>query len=531
MGNIVPNDKDFMDIIIHLQNKNEEELEKMIIGLVIFKKKIEKLEKIDKDAAILFVKMIIYCFTNDPPKAIQIGEEIKLKHQYLHVYLLQEFCYMNLGLIGDAERCLKQALDIKPQRVDTIFSLYKLSMRKEDYQNAFNYLNEIKKFDRSPTIHFLMGITYQKMNQHDQAILCFEIAHQQIQNQEYFLHKMESFLALEKYEEALECCMIVIINEPGNKYLQEKLQYLLKLLGIDEEQHKMKLLKLQQEHNYTLETYKEKRALEAQQTQLILRQSKIRVKPDQGQINQTQSQIKLNKQNQQITYYLDALYYTFTQFFGLYVHLDQNCSSKIAQYLSTKQNIEILKFTDMIRQTIQQFYPDLTKLSIEDLSNRLTLWYNKKIKENEEDIFQHLFKIFYNLNQTNFKQKLIERLNEDFSNSIERKNKNKEFYLYLTEICRAVEKEGFQIYKESGGQLGLEHAIIILGFIIKFTDLVNDDDSFENIIFRGLNKDDFYQFFQSQSRIQIKNSSQKQCILERDEMLVSTDLAFMSKFF
>lgn len=70
MGNIVPNDKDFMDIIIHLQNKNEEELEKMIIGLVIFKKKIEKLEKIDKDAAILFVKMIIYCFTNDPPKAI-----------------------------------------------------------------------------------------------------------------------------------------------------------------------------------------------------------------------------------------------------------------------------------------------------------------------------------------------------------------------------------------------------------------------------------------------------------------------------
>ncbi|CAD8133551.1 unnamed protein product [Paramecium octaurelia] len=522
-----------MSEIVQADTNIEQEIFKKLarlhIGFLLLVKKSGKLKKIDEASERLFQQMINHFILGEFTLAIEIAEKLKLKHQLKFIYRFQAQCYIHLNQFENAETCLEQALQIKPQSCGILHNLYNINMQKGDYQRAKDYINELKKLDNNPIYEYLLGITYQKINEHEKAIQCFEIAHQCLQKKRYFMAKSESYLALERYDEALECCMIAFCYEPCDKNVKIVLLTLIVLLKISEEELERMQLKIDEQHNYTIETYKKKRELEAQQTQLIKRQSKIRI--NSSQIQPTQSQIKINKQNQFIKYYLDAIYYTFTYFFALYANADQNCTAKIANYLSTKQNIEMFDFTDRIRETIQKCYPDLQNLSTHEISRLLNLWYDKKIKDkdNKNDIYQHLYIIFRNLTESNLKQQLFDRFNEGFTQSQERQNKNKEFHSYLQLICTDVLKKGFRIYNEFSGVIGLEHAIMILGFLIKFPELADDKDSFEDLVFRGLTKEDFYQLLKSQSRLSVSlNQPSKQ--LEKLEQSVFSDTNFLSKF-
>lgn len=43
------------------------------------------------------------------------------------------------------------------------------------------------------------------------------MAHQRLQDKKYFMAKSESYIALERYDEALECCMIAFTYEPCDR--------------------------------------------------------------------------------------------------------------------------------------------------------------------------------------------------------------------------------------------------------------------------------------------------------------------------
>ncbi|CAD8052812.1 unnamed protein product [Paramecium sonneborni] len=522
----------------------EEKLKFILIAVVIkmHKKDIEKLEKIEKESAELFILMLLLATIDKYMDAIVLGDLIILKQQFIPVYLLKSICYLKLQMIENAEKCLLEAQKVKPNCTRVFYLSTKICLIKEDYPGALKNLCEIEKKKPGPNVDYSFGIVYQKMNVHRQAIQYFEKAHTALQKKKYFIAKMESFVALENYDEALECCDIAISLKPGKKELYERKANLLKLLGNEEESEKVRILGLHQDENYTLKIFEEKRKLDEHRSQLIQKQSKIKLK---SEIKQTQSQIILNKQNQQIVFYLDALYFTFTYFCALYYNPSLDCTNLIAKYLSTQERIKSLNFTDMVRITIQSCYPDLKDLDISKISDRLKIWYEKKIKNQNEDsmMFSNLFNIFKNLTNTYVRQILIERLNEDFHKSFERQNKNKDFYTYITAICQQFEQQGYTIYRQPGSVLGLEHAILILGFMIKFIALADDKEDFEVLIYRGIKQGDFSQYQQSQSKLKSKtqnitktdeedqalqnlSDSQKQ-MLESGQIYNS---AFLSKF-
>ncbi|HEY1806901.1 MAG TPA: tetratricopeptide repeat protein, partial [Terracidiphilus sp.] len=84
--------------------------------------------------------------------------------------------YSLMGRTHDAERILKQIVAEDPKRKDDALLLGDLNMRSGDYQDALEWLNKAERIEPGARSELLLAISYQHLNQMDQANHFLELA-------------------------------------------------------------------------------------------------------------------------------------------------------------------------------------------------------------------------------------------------------------------------------------------------------------------------------------------------------------------
>lgn len=84
--------------------------------------------------------------------------------------------YSLMGRNDEAQRLLKQVIAADPRRKDDAVLLGDLSMRSGDYQGALEWLNRAERMGPGPRSELLLAISYQHLNQMDEANHYLELA-------------------------------------------------------------------------------------------------------------------------------------------------------------------------------------------------------------------------------------------------------------------------------------------------------------------------------------------------------------------
>ncbi|CAD8087156.1 unnamed protein product [Paramecium sonneborni] len=496
-----PNINQLKDLINVLQMTKE--FGKIIVMDMTFYKCIRKMEINTSEVKNLIRETRHLIFEAEWLKIANKAEQLFNKTQNYRMFIVQFqayiFCDQDPKLIIE---CLEKALKLKPQSKRLNLQLGNQYYDLKNYEKALEFYQVANQKRPSYKLLYKIGLIYQCLEQHELAIQYFTKAGDQ--NVNIYISKMDSFEALKQYDQALECCLIVISMEPQEAQYYLKQIYLLERLGRQDQIQQVKEKLQNTENFYTEKFFYEKRNLETQKVLLQKKQSQIGLKL-------TKSQIITSQQSKSIKLFIDSFFYTFTMYLVEKLQLiDLNQALEdIKKYINDQQIEQLKDFNEIMAGCLKSVIPNFEEKQIQ---LNLKLWYQKKIEKNlnNKNEIQYLQELFGRLSKQNEIQIIItDRINEDYKSIINRQNKNKNFQLQLLAFSQIANKQDSMILKSNEGQLGFEYSVLLLAYLVSFTKLADDHEDFETLIFRFFVQKDLEQFQISQSNIKISQENQK----------------------
>lgn len=160
-------------------------------------KKFTELKELDPEYHSLYLYLArSYEHLEDLDQGLNVVKEgIRVDEFNKELYFFGGKLALKKGLEEEAEHFFKEALAMDPGYLEAAITLLKLYMQNERYDDILECINEVRKYgEEDPQFNWLEAVSFQKLEQYDEALNSYHQAYNDFKNNEDFLEDYGFFL-------------------------------------------------------------------------------------------------------------------------------------------------------------------------------------------------------------------------------------------------------------------------------------------------------------------------------------------------